>query len=67
MPEFVVKYKNNRTEVQPYVLSAPEGASDADVAERVAALGDGWSLDKKTDPADLPPADSTALSAAKEK
>lgn len=53
MPEHVVRHKNKA--VLPYVLSVPEGATDADVAERVAALGPDWSLDKKTDPADVPP------------
>lgn len=49
MPDVVVRHKNSK--VAAYVLSVPEGA---DVEEWVRALPEGWSLDKKTDPADVP-------------
>lgn len=49
MPEIVLRHKDKG--VGAYLLSVPEGV---DEQEWIDAIGPGWSVDKKTDPADLP-------------
>lgn len=52
MPDIVLRHKN--TKVGKWVVPVPDGTDPAAV---VAAYADsGWELDKKTDPADVPPA-----------
>jgi hypothetical protein len=53
MPDYVLKHKSKG--VAPYVLSLPNGATDADLKDALAMFGEGWSLDKSTDPNDVPP------------
>lgn len=53
MPDYVLKNKTKG--VGPYVLSLPEGAGKAELDEALKAFAPGgWSLDTKTDPADVP-------------
>lgn len=51
MPDYVLKNKDKN--VGPYVLSLPAGTGDTERDAAIAALGDSWSLDTKTDPADV--------------
>lgn len=68
MPDVVLKHKNPK--ILPYVLSVPAG-NDVDeyVKAWCSAIGDGgWSLDKKTDPAEVPePPQTPAADAANTK
>jgi hypothetical protein len=64
MPDYVLKNKSK--DVGAYVLSLPEGATEDDLQAALAHFEPGgWSLDKKTDPADvLPPEQPTVPASA---
>jgi hypothetical protein len=52
MPEIVMRHKNKT--VLPYVLSVPDGADVDTYVAGWMSMSDGWSVDKKTDPAEVP-------------
>lgn len=51
MPDYVVR--NDNSAILPFVLGVPDGISDADLQQRVAAYGPTWHLDSDATPTDV--------------
>ncbi len=63
MPDYVMKHKSK--DVGDAVLSLPEGTTADDAKAVAKTWPDGWSLDVKSDPAEVLPPETPAVPADK--